>query len=63
MSEHYPRGTESVTKWCERCNRETQHAVSAGRLGRCMEHESQHLTKQQQRREREKEKKQQGDLF
>lgn len=40
MTEHYTKNTESVTHWCNRCGRPTDHKVSAGRLGRCMEHES-----------------------
>ena len=40
MSEHYTKNTESVTHWCNRCGRMTDHRVSAGRLGLCMEHES-----------------------
>jgi hypothetical protein len=40
MAEHYTRGTESVTRWCNACGRPTQHAVSGGRVGRCMEHEA-----------------------
>jgi len=35
VSEHYTRNTESVTRWCNRCGRPTQHLVSAGRVGRC----------------------------
>jgi hypothetical protein len=38
MTEHYTRNTESVTKWCNRCGKRTQHQVSDGRVGRCMEH-------------------------
>lgn len=39
MSEHFTRNTESVTRWCNKCGRVTEFAVSAGRLGRCTEHD------------------------
>jgi hypothetical protein len=50
VSEHYPKSTESVTRWCGKCARQTQHAVSAGRVGRCMEHAAPAETKAQARR-------------
>lgn len=50
MTEHYTRNTESVTRWCGRCCRATQHAVSAGRVGRCIEHQAQQETKAQTKR-------------
>ena len=37
MSQHYTKGTVSVRKWCNTCRRETEHSVSDGRLGRCVE--------------------------
>jgi len=40
VTEHYTAATEEVRKWCNRCARVTAHAVSGGRIGRCMEHES-----------------------
>lgn len=67
MTEHYTANTESVTKWCNHCARSTRHAVSAGRVGRCMEHEAPARTKQQESRAREladrAEAEKQGDLF
>jgi hypothetical protein len=55
--EHYPRGTESVTLWCNICGRPTQHRVDDVRAGRCMEHEAPAESKKQiaarQRREKE----------
>lgn len=40
--EHYTRNTESVTAWCPRCQRMTEHRVdhspTGGRLGPCLEH-------------------------
>lgn len=57
MTEHFTRGTESVTRYCPVCRRDTQHAVSDGRVKHCLEHQSRHLTKRQERqreiRERE----------
>ncbi len=38
MSEHYTKNTESVWKWCNICMKNTEHLVSANRLGRCQEH-------------------------
>lgn len=37
MTEHYTLNTESVTAWCNKCCNLTQHIVSGGRRGRCME--------------------------
>lgn len=37
MIEHYTKGTISVRKWCNTCGKETEHSVSDGRLGRCVE--------------------------
>ena len=66
MAEHYPRGTESVLKWCNRCGRLTKHRVDDVRVGRCMEHETTGESKKQQaeRLKREKESAAKtGDLF
>jgi hypothetical protein len=43
MPEHYTRNTEEATRWCNACNARTQHAVSDGRLGRCLEHDAEVL--------------------
>lgn len=40
MAEHYTRNTESVTAWCNKCQRFTEHRVDNGRKGPCMEHET-----------------------
>jgi hypothetical protein len=48
MPEHNTRNTESVTCWCNRCGRPTQHAVSDGRRGRCMEHQAEGASKKQE---------------
>lgn len=57
MTEHYTRNTESILKWCNRCDRLTVHAVSDGRVGRCTEHgpvgESKKQTAEREKRERE----------
>ncbi|MBI3664473.1 MAG: hypothetical protein HY234_15670 [Acidobacteria bacterium] len=47
MSHHQTKATESVTAYCNRCGKRTQHAVSDGRQGRCTEHEAPDLTKRQ----------------
>lgn len=65
MSEHYPRSTESVTLWCNHCGKPTQHKVSEGIAGRCMEHEAPEFSKKQlrERERREKEKQNPGFDF
>ena len=64
MVEHYTAGTESVTAWCNECRRVTQHAVSAGRRGRCTEHEAPRETRKQQlARQRRERDSRQPDLF
>jgi hypothetical protein len=40
VGEHYTRNTESVTAWCLKCHRNTQHRVDNGRKGPCLEHET-----------------------
>lgn len=62
MTEHNTRNTESVTAWCNACFRYTEHAVSDGRRGRCMEHQAPELSKKQQdnRQRLEKERRQPG---
>lgn len=56
MSEHHPRGTESVLKWCEQCCKQTRHAVSHGREGRCLEHDAPAESKRQQRERKKRER-------
>jgi hypothetical protein len=55
MTEHFTANTESVTSWCGRCNRPTQHKVDGGRMGRCMEHKAPAETKAQVKRREEAE--------
>ncbi len=57
MAEHYTRNTEGAPKWCNKCGRITVHAVSAGRVGRCTEHESQAFTRAQLKRKEAAERK------
>lgn len=54
--EHYTTNTESVTKWCNACNRPTQHSVSGGRVGRCMEHQASGESKKQKAAREKREK-------
>lgn len=53
MAEHYTTNTLEVTKFCNTCGKNTQHAVSAGRVGHCLEHAApQYSAAQLRRRER-----------
>jgi len=56
MAEHYTEATESDTKWCNTCQRLTQHRVSGKRLGRCMEHEAPMETHKQKRAREKRER-------
>jgi hypothetical protein len=38
MAHHSTKNTVSRAKWCNKCGRQTQHAVSDGRVGHCLEH-------------------------
>lgn len=49
MAEHYTANTESVTRWCNQCGRFTQHDVSGGRAGRCLEHDAPQFSKKQEK--------------
>lgn len=55
MSEHYTRNTESILKWCDACRRLTVHPVTAGRAGRCSEHQSPAESKRQQKAREQRE--------
>lgn len=37
MAQHYTSATVSDSKWCNKCKRFTQHAVSADTIGHCLE--------------------------
>jgi hypothetical protein len=37
MSEHFTRNTECLWTWCRHCQKMTEHQVTQGRLGRCIE--------------------------
>jgi len=56
MAEHYTRSTESATRWCNRCGKRTQHIVSGGRIGRCLEHEAPELSAAQLKRRAKQER-------
>lgn len=36
MSEHYSKQTVSVSAFCAKCNKHTEHRVDKGRLGPCV---------------------------
>jgi hypothetical protein len=58
------KGVTEDYRWCNKCGRRTKWSVSAGRLGRCMEHEVSYRTKKQiEALERRKKEKQQPRLF
>ncbi len=59
MPEHYTNNTLSATRWGNKCSRFTQHTVSCGRMGRCLEHAVQELTRAQQRLARNRAREQQ----
>lgn len=50
MSHHFTQNTESITRWCGQCGKMTQHSVSGGRVGLCMEHDAPLYSKAQLRR-------------
>lgn len=63
MPEHYPKGTQECTAYCNVCKRDTQHRVDfpvegkgGGRRGPCLEHEAQEMTKAQIAREEKRAK-------
>ena len=56
MSEHYTKATTEAVTWCEKCWRETRHAVSGGRLAHCLEHYAPAETKAQQKRREKRER-------
>ena len=37
MTQHYPRSTVSVSHFCKKCQKYTQHKVDDARLGVCLE--------------------------
>lgn len=62
-AEHYPRGTESVLKWCNRCGRLTKHRVDDVRAGRCLEHDAPAESKKQRAARLKREAPETGKLF
>jgi len=58
MPHHFQKGIDETWEFCGKCNRQTRHIVSNGRLGRCKEHEitdSTGMTKEQQRKAKQRE--------
>ena len=37
MTQHYPRSTVSVSHFCRKCGKYTQHTVGDARIGNCLE--------------------------
>lgn len=37
MTEHYTKSTVSASHWCSKCSKFTQHRVSHGRIGPCLD--------------------------
>ena len=37
MGEHFPRATISVSAWCSKCQKRTQHRVDDRRKGPCLD--------------------------
>lgn len=67
MSEHYPKSAigQEIYAWCDICRRDTKHMIvahteNAGRLGHCLEHNAQLLTRKQQARLRKETKERQN---
>ena len=48
MTQHYTRNTKQVSAWCPTCRRTTMHRVDDRRLGSCLEHNAEGMTKKQQ---------------
>jgi len=63
MGHHFTKATDRTVAWCSTCGRQTDHAVSGGRLGHCLEHQAQELTKGQQRRRERAAIPKSGELF
>lgn len=49
MSEHYTLNTKSVKTWCSVCRKSTMHRVDHKRIGSCLEHEREGMSKAQQK--------------
>jgi hypothetical protein len=64
MAHHFTKSTESVTKFCWTCGRNTVHNVSGGHAGRCTEHDAPQFSKKQlANRERLEHERQNPTLF
>lgn len=55
MPEHYPRNVKQVTAWCPTCRKQTMHRVDDRRLGSCLEHSSEGLSRAQLKRQGQQE--------
>ena len=49
MTQHYTRNTTEVMAYCPTCNRKTMHRVDDRRIGPCLEHEAQGMSKKQEK--------------
>lgn len=56
MPEHHTKNTTGVLAFCSSCNRRTLHSVSGKRIGPCMEHKPEGMTRDQERRAKERER-------
>jgi ribosomal protein L44E len=66
MAEHYTKNTLECTAYCPKCNRFTQHRVTGGRKGPCIDpdHRVQEMTKAQRAaRQKADQEKQNPKLF
>jgi hypothetical protein len=55
MTEHYTKNTLGTLKWCNTCRKQTMHAVSGKRVGRCTEHGPTGKSKKQEQAEKKRE--------
>jgi ribosomal protein L44E len=60
---HETRNTTAVLKFCNRCNKRTMHSVSDRRVGHCLEHAPEGLSKTQEQRRKKSENENSGLKF
>ena len=64
MTQHYTRSTTEVMAYCPTCNRKTMQRVDDRRIGPCLEHEAQGMSKKQEKlNKRLNELREQPELF
>ena len=64
MTQHYTRSTTAVMAYCPTCNRKTMHRVDDRRIGPCLEHKAQGMSKKQEKlNKRLNELREQPELF